>query len=76
MLCLPEWKHLLGWPGQSCLELPGTQQTVAAFRAHRQVAQRSVSGVMGEGCGLAGHKGVVTEALGTGPTWWPLEWVG
>lgn len=76
LLCLPEQKHLLGWSGQSCRELPGTEQTVAAFRAHGQVAQRSGSEAMGEGCGFAGHKGVVTEDLGTGLVWWPLEWMG
>lgn len=31
---------------------------------------------MGEGCGFARHRGVVTEDLGTGPMmWWPLEWM-
>jgi hypothetical protein len=71
---LSEQKYLCGWPGQSCLELPGTQQTAAALRAHGQVTQRSGSGVMG--CGFASYKGVVTEDLGTGPVmWWPLEWM-
>lgn len=74
LLCLSEQKHLRGWSDPSCLELPGTKQTASALRAHGQVAQRSGSGVMGEGCGFAGHKGVVTEDLGTGPVmWWPLE---
>lgn len=66
LLCLLEQKHLPGWPGQSCLQLPGSHQAAAAFRAHRQVAQRGGSGVMGEGCDFSGHKGVLTEDLGTG----------
>lgn len=74
MLCLLEQKHLLGWPGQSCLELPGAQQTATAFRVHRQLARRGGSGVMGEGCGCAVHKGVLTEDLGTEMAWRTLEW--
>lgn len=75
MLRLPEQKHLLGRPGQSCLQLPGTQQTAGSFQSPRASDREVAVGVTMEGCGFAGCRGVVTEDLGTGPVWWPLEWM-